>query len=51
MCYPFGIANIKRWDMIDLDEAGINLLTADQKVGLTLASGHSSLGSTAGTTS
>ena len=33
MAYPFGIANIRRRDMIDLDEAGIELSTADRKIG------------------
>ena len=33
MPYPFGIANIKMRDMIDLDEAGIELSTADRKKG------------------
>jgi hypothetical protein len=51
MCYPFGIANIKRWDMIDLDEAGDQSVNSGSKVGRTLASGYSSLGSTTGTTS
>ena len=36
MPYPFGIANIRRQDMIDLDESGIFLETADMKIGKAL---------------
>jgi len=31
--YPLGIANIRRQDMIDLDECGIELSTADRSIG------------------
>ena len=31
--YPFGMANIHRQDIIDLDEAGIFVETADRKYG------------------
>ena len=31
--YPFGIANIRRQDIIDIDEAGIFVETADRKYG------------------
>ena len=31
--YPFGMANIRRQDIIDLDEAGIFTETADRKYG------------------
>ena len=33
MAYPFGIADIRREDMIDLDEAGFELSTADRGEG------------------
>ena len=33
MPYPFGIADIRRQDLIDLDESGIFLETADMKIG------------------
>ena len=31
--YPYGIADIRRQDLIDLDECGIELSTADRKIG------------------
>ena len=31
--YPLGIADIRRQDMIDLDECGIELSTADRSIG------------------
>ena len=31
--YPFGIADIRRRDMIDVDEAGCELATAEKKIG------------------
>lgn len=36
MPYPFGIANIRRRDLIDIDESGIFLETADMKIGKAL---------------
>jgi hypothetical protein len=33
MAYPFGIADIRRQDLIDLDECGIEMSTADRKIG------------------
>ena len=35
MSYSYGIDNIRRWDMLDLDNAGIELLTADHRNGKT----------------
>ena len=35
MPYPYGIADIKRKDMIDFDECGIELSTAERDIGKT----------------